>query len=426
MKKRAVHRAFAVALAAAIALPPISFAEPDDPAQNVSQECARFRTDYDFTTFNWAGFEWGVRERNHYMPWGGPQAPAPDEAVGNWVNGASVNDAGDLAVRNEGIRGGVELMTTESVGYGTYTLEYSADFGHMDPSSVLGIFLYDLAAQVDDNHTTQGGFTEIDFIEISRWGEEDWPLPHAGVTYYPDDLTKAPEPGDGMFISGFDIPEGPQRLTTVAEWREGFLRVTTTTSDGTILSDVTATERVPIDNGTQQLHINLWTSAANEELYPQAQPDEVVFHSFTFNPDASCPEPSPESTEESTPASPTATEESAEPTTSSTDAPTTAPTPPDSSTPSEPSTAPPPSSAATPTTTDSSGKVETDTAPSKLPLPATYPSESPSAPASGRPDSEGVQPSGPPTVPSAEGRRPIQSVPSGATALTDRTARFIG
>ena len=229
-----------------------------------------------------------------------------------------------------------------------------------------------------------------------------------------------------MFISGFDIPEGPQRLTTVAEWREGFLRVTTTTSDGTILSDVTATERVPIDNGTQQLHINLWTSAANEELYPQAQPDEVVFHSFTFIPDASCPEPSPESTEESTPASPTATEESAEPTTSSTGAPTSAPTPPDSSAPSEPPTAPPPSSAPTPTTTDSSGKVETDTAPSKLPLPATYPSESPSAPVSGRPDSEGVQPSGPPTAPSAEGRRPIQSVPSGATALTDRTARFIG
>ena len=248
----------------------------------------RFSSDYDFPTFEWAGFQWAVRHKNDVITWGGPQAPDPADDEGKWVDGATVTNTGDLVLRSAGVRGGVEIVTVDSLGYGTYRFVYSADFNAMDPHNVLGIFPYDWAEMVlnreEEVHVTADGATEVDFIEISRWGDLDRARPHGGVTYWPDDgKTVAPE---SHVVSEFDIPPGYLTLTTVAVWEADYLQVATTTADGTVLSEVTATNRIPADMGTQQLHINLWTTQANAPAYRDAQPDQATFHSFEFIPSA--------------------------------------------------------------------------------------------------------------------------------------------
>lgn len=258
------------------------------PHAHTGSGAERFRSNYDFPTFEWAGFQWAVRHKNDVITWGGPQAPDPADDEGKWVDGASVTNTGDLVLRSAGVRGGVEIITVESLGYGTYRFVYSADFNAMDPHNVLGIFPYDWAEMVlnreEEVHITADGATEVDFIEISRWGDIDRARPHGGVTYWPDD-GKSVTP-ESHVVSEFDIPLGYLTLTTVAVWEAGYLQVATTTADGTVLSEVTATKRIPADTGTQQLHMNLWTTQANAPAYHNAQPDQVTFHSFEFIPSA--------------------------------------------------------------------------------------------------------------------------------------------
>lgn len=256
----------------------------------------RFASPLGFDTFDWAGHTWGVREVNDVITWGGPQADDPEDGLQKWVKGASVNSSGDLVIQNEGIVGGVEIHVVESLGYGDYEFTYSADFDAQDPHTVLGIFTYDMAEMILwDDHINADGSTEIDFIEISRWGDVDREFAHGGVTYYPD---------DGKTVSPlkyvpdeFDVPKGHQTLTTKATWHPDYLSVITTMSDGTVLSDVTATTRIPRDD-TQQLRINLWVTRSNSEpvadgeggnlpAYQTAQPSTVVFHDFKHTPGGS-------------------------------------------------------------------------------------------------------------------------------------------
>ncbi|AQQ16141.1 hypothetical protein CGLAU_11035 [Corynebacterium glaucum] len=291
MSKRPLAIAAAI-LAAPLLLAGISSQTPGDLTHPYRDRGERFESNYGFPTVNWAGYEWGVRETNSTIHWGDPQAEDPADGQKKWVQGATVQPNGDLSIRTEGIAGGVELNLVESTGYGTYTFTYSADFDEMDPHTVLGIFPYDMAEMelntYDEVHVNSAGSTELDFIEISRWGDTSLPLPRGGVTYYPD--ARFNNRPDDYVIDRFDIPPGRQTLTTVAEWEEDSLRVTTTTEDGTVLSSVTSTVRVPEDTGTQQLRVNLWVTSRNTELidgqraFTTAEPAEVTFSSFSYNP----------------------------------------------------------------------------------------------------------------------------------------------
>lgn len=250
----------------------------------------RFYNNMGFETLTWKGHEWGVRQPNDIVFWGGPQAENPRTGQSEWIHGATVNDNGDLVLENKGIDGAVELNMNESTGYGSYSFTYSGDFNNMNPHNVLGIFTYDMSERFIDPKTqrpyTRGdGYTEIDFIEISRWGDEDRKYPHAGVTYYPDDgYTVKP---DSIHASQYNITQpGMQTLTTTVEWKKDFLHVKTTDQNGNVIDDVTSTERVPVDRGTQQLRINLWTTAANsEKKYYNATGDTIVFHDFSYTPE---------------------------------------------------------------------------------------------------------------------------------------------
>ncbi|MDR7294310.1 hypothetical protein [Pseudoglutamicibacter albus] len=253
----------------------------------ISHDSGRFETDYKFDTIEFSGQDWAIRGKNDVMGWGGPQAPHPSDGEGKWVSGAHVNDKGELVVENQGINGGVELIATKSTGYGTYEFSYTADFDKMDPNNVLGIFTYDTAEVAIDGtpgmkkHVNMKGLTEIDFIEVSRWGSQDLPKTFGMVTVYPDDLKNF---RDRVSHKRFDIPKGVQTLKTKAIWDKDYLRVITSLENGKVLSDDTQTKRVPKDNGTQQLRINLWTTKANRANFENAQGDTIVFDDATFTP----------------------------------------------------------------------------------------------------------------------------------------------
>ena len=237
----------------------------------------RFSSDWGQNTFDWSGFTWSI-----HGPEGRPQAPHPVTGKRQWINyGAQVKPNGDLVFQNKGINGGMEIMLVPSTGYGTYEFTYSADFNKMHPSNVLGIFTYDYR-----EFNRGGGFTEMDFIEISRWNAPHLTLTHGSHTYYPDDLLEA-KPGAGITPDTFEIPAGYQTLTTKATWRKDYLRVTTTTADGKVLSDVVSTKRIPRDNA-QQIHINLWTSEQEDRFgyqgYRSATGDTITFHDFSYTP----------------------------------------------------------------------------------------------------------------------------------------------
>ena len=281
---RVVGALMVAAVASTSVIAPVA-AQAEMPA-HIERTGQRFSSSYGFPTFDWSGFQWGVRQTHGVIDWGDPQAKDPSDGKQKWVNGAKVLPNGDLSIRSEGIGGGVEINAVKSTGYGTYTFEYSADFNAMDPHNVLGIFPYDMAEmelnKVHEVHENGDGSTEIDFIEISRWGSVDRKLPHGGVTYYPDE--RRPWRPNSYVIGQFDIPAGPQRLTTIAEWEQDWLRVVTKTAEGRVLSDVYSTTRIPRDTGTQQLRINLWTTPTNRRAHTSAKPDEIIFHKFGYAP----------------------------------------------------------------------------------------------------------------------------------------------
>ncbi|SES02099.1 hypothetical protein [Corynebacterium cystitidis] len=236
-----------------------------------------FSSTYNLDTLSWEGHTWAIRGTNEeIVGWGGPQAAHPETGESYWVDGATVDDAGDLVLESRGINGGVELIAEESLGYGTYYFRYSADFDAFDPHTVLGIFTYDWADVVVPGHKAAAGVTEIDFIEISRWGDTARQYSHGGETMYTD------TDGTRINLNEFDVPEGHQELTTTATWAPDLLRVVTTQADGTILSHAVATEGVPQPN-KEQLHLNLWTTTADPG-HVAAQGDTVTFHAFGFTP----------------------------------------------------------------------------------------------------------------------------------------------
>ena len=238
----------------------------------------RLSEDWRQETFDWCGFQWAV-----HGPSGPPQARHPETGRQQWANGARVLPGGDLELASQGIDGGVEIMLVDSTGYGTYKFEYSADFGAMHPSNVLGLFFYSWM-----EFNCGGGYGEIDFIEISRWNAPHLPTNHASSTYYPDDLKKHAQPGDGISpVSGVEIPNGRQRLVTLVEWRKNYLKVTTSVVDGPVLYEYETRERVPRDND-QQVHINLWVCEEKNPFRYQgwrtASGDVVTFHEFSYKP----------------------------------------------------------------------------------------------------------------------------------------------
>ncbi|WP_257160594.1 hypothetical protein [Corynebacterium cystitidis] len=264
-----------IALATTFLVTPVAAGEHGEASHYLHD--GRFSSTYNLDTLEWAGEKWAVRGTDEtFIEVDGPQAPHPHTGRGEWVDGTHISKNGDLVLSNQGIDGGVEIISEQSMGYGTYTFEYSADFANYHPNTVLGIFTYDWADAVLPGHETKAGFTENDFIEISRWGEPtDTPV-RAGATVYSDTT------GTPTHLEHFNVPEGTQRLTTTAIWQPSSLQVITQDSTGKVMSNDITTRGLP-ESRTEQLHINLWTNSAQGGA-ETATGDTVTFHDFSFTP----------------------------------------------------------------------------------------------------------------------------------------------
>lgn len=243
----------------------------------------RFSSDWGLPTFEWSGHKWFQHLRYNNAR---PQAPNPRTGRRSFIGGGRVQPDGSLLLRSEGINGGAEVVLVDSTGYGTYEFEYGASFDKMHYSAVLGIFSY---TWNEFNHG--GGYTEMDFIEISQWNNPRKFGPQYGsVSYYHDELEGDPV-GQQIVPSTFTVPAGYQRLTTKVVWKKNYLKVTTTTEDGKVLGDFETRDRVPRDND-QQIRLQLWTCQQEDRRSPyqdwvNAWPDEVVFYRFDYTPEPS-------------------------------------------------------------------------------------------------------------------------------------------
>lgn len=111
----------------------------------------------DDPVIRFANHDWIVKDSRGALVGPGPNVFSP--------RGASV-EHGRLHLRilnRDGRWSSAEVVSKESLGYGTYTFEVATNVARLDPRAVLGLFTW--------NDAPAFAHREID-IEISRWGDE--------------------------------------------------------------------------------------------------------------------------------------------------------------------------------------------------------------------------------------------------------------
>ncbi len=119
------------------------------------------------TTIDFSGYKWEVRS--------GTGGPGPNNWSSDnvWVD----NDGLHLKITQQnGIWYCAELLTTESLGFGKYQFYVDGRIDLMEPNVVLGLFNYPTPSIGPDKTN------EID-IEITRWGNPNWP--NGNFTVFP-------------------------------------------------------------------------------------------------------------------------------------------------------------------------------------------------------------------------------------------------
>lgn len=198
-----------------------------------------WRENYGQKPILFSGREWVIRDSD-WKP-GGPQ---PNE---EWARaGVKVNDQGHLVLTSINRTGsypmGAEVISVDTMGYGTYEATFSGDFASFDKYTCLGLFTYDW------NKPWVPGAREIDAIEICRWGKDNLP---AKFTYYPHEVE----------VNGLDYewPVALKRGHIRLKWFPEYIEWTLFNADtNRIIHRHKATADVPVPYRTQ-FHIDLWT-----------------------------------------------------------------------------------------------------------------------------------------------------------------------
>ena len=217
-----------------------------------------YSNDYSQPRVQFSGRDWVVRDSSWKN--GGPTAN--DEWAFSNVREISGGKL-ELHLTNDGgTPYGAEIISVQSMGYGTYELAFSADFAQFDKYAAFGFFTFDWEDQVP-------GHQEIDAVEISKWGKDHLA---AKLTHYPDnDPVHQPD-----YRWDVSIKQGVARMV----WEPG--RITWALIDGKtkqVLHTATTTERVPTPQ-KQQVHINLWTF--NATGWQSVAPQKVTLDNFSY------------------------------------------------------------------------------------------------------------------------------------------------
>ena len=216
----------------------------------------------------WSGYNWKRRT------WSG----AP-QFNGRWsADNVVVNGDGTLTLRltNGGSSPvGAELMSTRAGwGYGTYRLDFRADFDTMSPSVVWGnLFTY------DSTQPAGSSANEIDAGEISAWGVPST-TPRLSAGYW----TAGPKK-----VQTHDkaLPRGLRVFRSTMTWRPGSVSFATyggtTTASTLVASSSRKSSTVPVP-AQEKVHVSLWVTAANADDESRAKPLDVRLTRFAFTP----------------------------------------------------------------------------------------------------------------------------------------------
>ncbi|WP_299519109.1 hypothetical protein [uncultured Serinicoccus sp.] len=219
--------------------------------------------DLSFSGYNWLRRTW-------------PGAPHYN---GQWSgDNVVLNGDGTVTLRLTNPGGSpvaAELLSTRTGwGYGSYSLDFRADFDVVSQSVVWGnLFTYDSTQPWDASHN------EIDAGEISAWGVPGI-APRLTAGYW--------LPGPTNVLSHNEsLPTGPRVFRTTMTWGPGTVSFATyagaTAADTLIASSRVDSSTLPVP-AAERVHVNLWVTSANEDDETATAPFEVTVTGFGFAP----------------------------------------------------------------------------------------------------------------------------------------------
>ena len=217
-------------------------------------------------SLQFSGHTWGIKST------GSSNGDQFDAGPNYWSNDPSVvNVAADgLHLKINQIGGkwrSGEVYLTQSLGYGTYTVQVSSHLDKLDRNTVASpLFLYSAPGQeLDNEYSGTGGLV---------------PAPYSGQFV----VQPYTVPGNIVY---YNQPSTAQ-FTTQMEWRAN--RVTFTAwngwssapTSGTVIYQWTYTGSYIPPRGQDRVHINLWLLGGNAPV--SGAGDEMIINSFSYQP----------------------------------------------------------------------------------------------------------------------------------------------
>jgi hypothetical protein len=213
---------------------------------------------------SFSGYEWDVRKS--YEPVSPDSNFFSDSTDNVWVDG---QDRLHLVIRQRiGLWFSSEVVLDHPLGYGTYIFQVDSKIGDMDKNVVLGMFIYDSEAWME-NHR------EMD-LEFAHWGDSTYPNAQFVVQ---------PWEASGN-IYRWTIPPSVRSSTHSFHWTSDSIRFVSARGHqsvppfDSILSEWTYTDVSGIpEPGDERVTLNLWLfrgMAPSDGIEP-----EVVITNFT-------------------------------------------------------------------------------------------------------------------------------------------------
>ena len=232
---------------------------PNNPIKPVAS------SNFNQPVFQAFGYKWVARDSSWKA--GGPQ-PNRKWSAKNVVVHSPNNVELKITKDRSGEPVASEMVSVDSMGYGTYEFAFEGNFGNFDNSAVFGLFTFNW---LDNKHP---GYQEIDAIEISYWGT---PKLTGKATYYPHEEHPVTNPD---YLWPKDLKKGIVRL----KWSAG--RIEWTYLNGVtkkVVYTTSKTQNVPVP-GQQQMHINLWNYSGGN--WKHAKEESVRITAFKYTPAA--------------------------------------------------------------------------------------------------------------------------------------------